>query len=355
MIETDIIHSNHRASWGSVFGGTIAALAISALLSLLGAGLGLSAMDIAQTEVADGIGTGALVYTAISVLISFAAGGYIAGRLAGVEGCAHGFLTWALSVLVAIVLSGMLISSTVHTLSSAVGSVASATGSVVSGAASAVGKGVSGGASLAGDAFDSLGIDMNVSAENTTDDVKKVLTQSGIEQLQPGYLESQAKAVRDDVAAAGKKALAEPDNMDAIIKELTDKVKARGQKLGEAIDKDKLATAFVNVNGMTQPEAEQAADEVIQTRDKAVQSFKQGIETMDKKIEEAKVEMEQAKQQALEKAEKAKEAAAKGAIWSFVSLLIAAIISSVLGHVGAASTRRRYETVVRHEPVRPQT
>ncbi len=349
MIETEITNERHRVSWGSIFGGMVATLAISALLSLLGAGLGLSSIDIANTDVADGIGTGTLVYTAVSVLLSFAAGGYIAGRLTSIEGAVHGFLTWAISVLVAFVLSGMLISATLSTVSSAVGSVASATGSVVSGTASAVGKGVSEASSMVKDSFEGLDTDMGTQAQRASSDVQNVLVQSRIPELQPGYLEDQLKAVRNDVAQAGKKAIANPDDIDAITKQLMDKVKARGEALSQKIDKEELSTAFVNVNGMSRPEADQAADEVIQTRDEAVKSFQEGLDALNKNVEEMKVKLQEAKQQALEQAERAKEAAAKTAIWPFVSLVIAAIISSILGHIGAINTRRRHAVVVDRE------
>ncbi|ETF00563.1 hypothetical protein W822_22600 [Advenella kashmirensis W13003] len=349
MIETEIDRTYHRASWGSIFGGMVATLAISALLSILGAGLGLSSIDIAHTDIADGMGTGALIFAALSVIISFAAGGYISGRLTTTEGCIHGFLSWAMSVLVALVLSGMLISSTVSTVTSAVGSVASATGSVISGTVSTVGKGASGAGSLVKDSFEGLNIDLGAEAQDTPNDVKNVLVESGIPELQPRYLENQMKAVRADVAEAGKKAVANPDDIDSITKVLMDKVKSRGEKLSQKIDKEKLSMAFMNVNGMSKPEADQAADEALRTRDEAVKSFQEGLNNLDKKIEEAKSKFEEAKKLALEKAEKAKDAAAKTTIWSFVSLLIAAIISSVLGHFGAISTRRRYVAVVERD------
>ena len=349
MIETETLNSNHKASWGSIFGGMVAALAISVLLTLLGAGLGLSAIDIANTDMAEGMGTGALIYAGVSILISFAAGGYISGRLTTTEGCVHGFLTWAMTMLVALVLSGMLVNSAVNTVTSAVGSVASATGSLVSGTASAVGKGASGASSLVKDSFEGLGIDVDTEAQNVSNDVQNVLVESGIPELQPQYLEQQLKAVQDDVAQAGKKAISAPEDIDTITQELMDKVTKRGEALSQKVDRDELSMAFVNVNGMTKPEADQAADEFLQTRDEAVKSFQEGLDTLNKNIEAAKIKLEEAKQQALEQAEKAKEAAAKTAIWSFVSLLVGAIVSSVLGHLGAIGTRRRYATVIEHD------
>ena len=70
--------------------------------------------------------------------------------------------------------------------------------------------------------------------------------------------------------------------------------------------------------------------------------MQQGVEAVDKQIEEAKVKFEQAKQQALQQAEKAKEIVAQASIWSFVSLLIAAVLSAFMGRLRAARARNRY-------------
>ncbi|MGX9937365.1 hypothetical protein ACVFVO_18415 [Advenella kashmirensis] len=341
MVKTTLAAQDMRVSWGSIFGGVVTALAVSFLLSLLGSGLGLSAVDISAAEAPDGMGTGILIYTGLSVLISLALGGYIAGRLSVAEGRVHGFLAWAVSVLLAVILSGVLVNSAFNAASSIAGSVVSATGSVASGAGSLLGKGASGAADLVKNAFGDINIDTHSAAQNTDQKVQDVLRKSGIAQLQPEYLSQQLEAVKNDVAQAGKKLVQAPDSLDAIFKELVEKIKARGQDISKEIDKDKLAQAFKNNTDMTDEEAAQAADNVIRARNETVKTVQEGINNVNKQIEEAKVKLEQAKQQALEQAEKAKKAVAKASIWSFVSLLIAAILSAFTGHLGAARARNR--------------
>lgn len=362
MVKTTLATPDMRVSWGSIFGGVVTALAVSFLLSLLGSGLGLSAVDISTTDAPDGMGTGILIYTGLSVLISLALGGYIAGRLSVVEGCVHGFLAWAVTVLLAVILSGMLVNSAFNAASSIAGSVVSATGSVASGAGSLLSKGASGAADLAENAFGDINIDTDSTAQNANQQVQDVLRKSGIPELQPEYLGKQLDAVKKDVSEAGKKLVQNPDNMDAIAQELGEKIKARGQDIGKEIDKDKLTQAFANNTDMTDEEAAQAADNVIRARNETVKTVQEGINNVDKQIEQAKVKLEQAKQQALEQAEKAKKVVAQASIWSFVSLLIAAIVSAFTGHLGAARARRRIyvtdtdnvNTATRREGVPPR-
>ncbi|MFT4464747.1 MAG: hypothetical protein ACMX3H_08555 [Sodalis sp. (in: enterobacteria)] len=58
---------------------------------------------------AGGIGTTMTLWTAAALLLSLLAGGFVAGRLAMMAGVTHGFLTWALSLLLAVIISGFII------------------------------------------------------------------------------------------------------------------------------------------------------------------------------------------------------------------------------------------------------
>lgn len=109
--------------WGPVIAGAVGAAAISLVLLTFGTGIGLSAMSpwpgegISLTLVA--IITA--IWVAVVQVFSFGAGGYIAGRMRGAwadatpaerqfRDGAHGFVVWALAVLVtaaAVTLTGM--------------------------------------------------------------------------------------------------------------------------------------------------------------------------------------------------------------------------------------------------------
>lgn len=111
-------------SWGAVIAGAVAAAAVSLLLMLLGSGLGLAVISpwsIGGASLTT-IAASALIWVIFVHWIGSALGGYLAGRLrtgwTGVErdevmfrDTAHGFLTWAIAVLMVATLSGLAASS----------------------------------------------------------------------------------------------------------------------------------------------------------------------------------------------------------------------------------------------------
>ena len=99
-------------SWAAVFAGAAAAAALSLCLMLLGTGLGLSAMSPWAEEGVSGktLGVGTGVWLVLIHVLASALGGYIGGRLrtkwvsletdeVAFRDTAHGFLTWAVSIL----------------------------------------------------------------------------------------------------------------------------------------------------------------------------------------------------------------------------------------------------------------
>ena len=100
-----------RLSWGAVFAGLVVALALQAVLMLLGTAIGLTAMDGTDR----GLGIGAGIWLILSVLVSLYVGGLVTGRLAGVltrgDGALHGILVWGLSTILALYLLASGVSS----------------------------------------------------------------------------------------------------------------------------------------------------------------------------------------------------------------------------------------------------
>jgi hypothetical protein len=131
-----------RAAWGAIFAGTVIGLAVFAMLSLLGVGLGLTAIEIDANDPLGMVPTASPIWLFVSQIVALGAGGYVAGRLAGVlHGSGtimHGAAVWALSTLAAAwlaVSAGMglfnMAGSAIGLAGSAVSSAASATGNAV--------------------------------------------------------------------------------------------------------------------------------------------------------------------------------------------------------------------------------
>lgn len=79
-----------RVRWGAVIAGLFAALSTLAVLSVLGAAIGLSAYDAGDNARPFNIGAG--IWGALSMLISLAVGGWLAARTAAVRGQGNGVL-----------------------------------------------------------------------------------------------------------------------------------------------------------------------------------------------------------------------------------------------------------------------
>jgi hypothetical protein len=101
-------------SWGAVLAGAFVTAALSLALLALGTGIGLSAVSpwANSGASATAIGWGAIIWLALMELVSASLGGYVAGRLRTkwvrvhahevyFRDTAHGFLVWAVSLVIA--------------------------------------------------------------------------------------------------------------------------------------------------------------------------------------------------------------------------------------------------------------
>lgn len=101
-------------SWQAVFAGAFVTAALSLIFLALGAGIGLSAISPWENTGASSsaVSAGAIVWFVLVQLIACSIGGYLAGRLRTkwvnihthevyFRDTAHGFLVWAVSVVVA--------------------------------------------------------------------------------------------------------------------------------------------------------------------------------------------------------------------------------------------------------------
>lgn len=126
-----------RVAWGSVWTGFLLAIGVFLLLTVLGLAIGISAADIGPGEEANpgGLGIGAAIWGALTLLVALFVGGMVATRTGMVHdkaaGMVEGVLIWVLFIL-----------TLVYMASSGVGMLSSgffgALGGVTRGAAAAV-------------------------------------------------------------------------------------------------------------------------------------------------------------------------------------------------------------------------
>lgn len=117
--------TRRNISWGAVIAGVVTFLALTLMLSLITAALGLGIADLDSANPGEGVGLATGLWSLLTLVIALAAGGYVAGVLAGSAGLIHGFLTWATALLAAVVLASLLIGNVLGAAGSVLGSATS--------------------------------------------------------------------------------------------------------------------------------------------------------------------------------------------------------------------------------------
>ena len=321
-----------RVSWGSVFGGVMTVLAISVLLSILNSSIGLFMFDPLSDHPVAGIGTAVGIGSAIILVAGMAAGGFVAGKLAGMDGMIHGFLVWATTLIVAVVL-GM------NTL----GAVSSVTGSVLSGTGDTVGNGV---AALSEDAKELFGkIDFNATLKegNIPQNIRTALLKSDVKELQPDYLQKQLAEVKDDLEASVKKIVRSPQQADESIDSFLDRLKQRTESISKNIDRNDLAKAIANNTNMSKAEANKTIDQYMNLLENARMEAGKQIDKLEVTLKKAAQEWKEIKHEALVAADKATDAAARSALISFLAILSGAVLCCIAGAYGSRKTQERVD------------
>lgn len=131
----------HQVSWGAIFAGAVAMIAAQLILNLVGLGVGVSTIDAASGDSpsAAALTGGAAAWFVLSGILASAAGGYLAGRLAGKLSRStsgyHGLVAWAVSALLVVYLLtstvGGLVGGAFNGLSSAVGGLGRTAGGAI--------------------------------------------------------------------------------------------------------------------------------------------------------------------------------------------------------------------------------
>lgn len=332
-----------RVSWGSIFGGVMTVLAISILLSILSTSIGLFMLDPLSDHPASGIGTTVGIGSAVALIVSMSIGGFIAGKLAGLDGMIHGFLVWATTLIVATIIGIMMAVGAAKLTVNVLGSVSSVVGNVLSGIGSAAGSGVSALSDQAKELFGDINFDTDLKGEDIPKDIRTALAKSNIKELQPDYLQNQLSEIKDDLGKAVKQAVASPQDADNIMSKFMDKLQQRAGKITQNIDRNDLAKAIANNTNLSTAEANKAIDQYISMMNNAKIEIQQQINNLQQALQKATQEWKELKHKALVAADEASDAAARSALVSFFAILIAAILCSVAGSYGSRKTQERVD------------
>jgi hypothetical protein len=177
-----------RVSWSGIFGGVVVGIGALLLMTALGVAVGITAIDVEQPD-ASALGTGAAIWTGVSLLLALFLGGWSAARMSMLwdrtAALFQGTLVWALSMLLILWLAA-----------SGVGLIAGQTFSLLGTTASTVGAATGGadlGGLLQGDADRVLA---------TLDDPKTAQTIASLTGMEAGEVTRRLDDLRSRIEAA---------------------------------------------------------------------------------------------------------------------------------------------------------
>jgi hypothetical protein len=157
-------------SWSSVFAGLVTALILQFLLSLLGLGIGMATVQpTTQQNPMEGLGTGAIIWWVLTILISLFTGGWVAGRWSDALKTSgkvfHGLLTFSLFTIISF-----------YFLTTTIGGVLSGVGGLIGQTLTLAGRGAEEMAPIIGEQLEQRGITM----ETIQREIELLIEQSGV-------------------------------------------------------------------------------------------------------------------------------------------------------------------------------
>ncbi|MFD1802288.1 hypothetical protein ACFSFZ_08810 [Mixta tenebrionis] len=306
-----------RISWSAIFAGVITSVVIHLLLTLLGTAVGTASIDpLHEQNPLDGIGTGAAIWTGISMLIAIAVGAWVSGRLAQREGALHGLLMFGINTLFSVWLAVTLVNYTVSGAMNVMGAGLSAIGNTVSAVAPHAAR-------MAQDKLQESGINL----DDLQNELETTLRQTGKPELQPENLQNDAQNAVNSAQNQAQSTANNPQNADTDIANWVKGLIARNQDTLQAADRDALKNIIKARTGKTDAEAEQ----IVQQTEKSYQQARQ-------KYNELK---QQAEQKAREAADKAAAATSKASWFAFFMMIVEAVLAGVMGMVGRRTQPRQ--------------
>ncbi|MET0617358.1 MAG: hypothetical protein ABWZ54_06270 [Luteibacter sp.] len=308
----------NRVSWGAILAGAILAMVLQLVLTLVGAGVGLSTVDPIHYDTPDAssYGMGAAIWWAVSSVLSLFAGGWVAGHLAGAPGrtdaMLHGLVTWGLASLLGAYLVASAVSSVVKGGAMAAGSVASAAGTGI--------------AAAAGPAADEAKKQLQANGI-TMDSVKahaqQLLAQTGKPALQPDALKQQADGAADQLNNATQNQPANGEDVASVAQRII----ASGSDTVQQADRQALVNVVMARTGASQADAEQRVD------------------TWVTQYQQTRAKLAQVKAEAETKAREAADQAAKATARTALGSAIALVLGAIAAGLGGALAGRRYVAV----------
>ena len=290
IADTVVVESGF--SWRAALAGVAVALAVSSVIHLLGAALGMTptSMEAESTPSAATLGIAASIWLTVSTAIGMLAGGYVAGYavpcLAQRDGATRGVVVWAVTIMIV-----GLVGTT---------ALMRATGSAVQGAANIASTTIGSAIGAGGAGLGGMVAQQSQGGQN-----------GGQGGSQGGGMGDLARQLTEDLSAMPPAQMS-PEQASQELGRLASKRISEGQWAPG--DKERAAELLARINGTTPDEAMGR------------------IDAADARIQEQAQQMQQTAKDA---AETAAKGVAGAAYWAFFTVAIGLLAAALGGHLGA--------------------
>ncbi|HUG45277.1 MAG TPA: hypothetical protein VMK31_02040 [Sphingomicrobium sp.] len=238
-----------RVSWGAIFAGAVIAVALTALLGLLGLGIGFDSFEVGESTLGE-IPKPTAIWWTVTSIIATGLGAFVAGRLAGIPrsmtGALHGLAVWAVASLFTLWLA----TSAAGFALGAATNVATTTARAATSVATTAGGALIGG----GQAAVSAAVPDNVSVdrERIRDEAVSIANRAGL-------TEQNAQQAQDAVADAARDTVRNPGDLGQNFNELIDRLFQGPNAAVTPADRERLVTVIAERLGVSREEAQQIA------------------------------------------------------------------------------------------------
>lgn len=294
------VKSASAVSWGAIFAGAAAAASLALMLLMLGAGLGLTSISPWENQglAAGTVGIAAIAWLTFTQIVASGMGGYLAGRLRTkwvdthtneiyFRDTAHGFLTWAVALLVSAVLL-------TTTISSLIGGSAKVVGSVAGGA--------------------------TATAVNNAGEGSSMLSKSSMEYFTRSLFRASGSTPAGNSNASGNDVMA-----------MNQPVPPKAESPAQLAEVTGIFANSIYSGALPKDDLTYVAQLVSQNTGISQQEAEQRVQAV---YDKAQANLKEAKDKAQQAADAARKTTSYVTLWSFISLLIGAFVASLCATYG---------------------
>ena len=294
------VNSASAVSWGAIFAGAAAAASLALMLLMLGAGLGLTSISPWENQglAAGTVGIAAIAWLTFTQIVASGMGGYLAGRLRTkwvdthtneiyFRDTAHGFLTWAVALLVSAVLL-------TTTISSLIGGSAKVVGSVAGGA--------------------------TATAVNNAGEGSSMLSKSSMEYFTRSLFRASGSTPAGNSNAPGNDVMA-----------MNQPAPPKAESPAQLAEVTGIFANSIYSGALPQDDLTYVAQLVSQNTGISQQEAEQRVQAV---YDKAQANLKEAKDKAQQAADAARKTTSYVTLWSFISLLIGAFVASLCATYG---------------------